>query len=179
MRIQVCLPALALLVLAGCPEDGPGAATDYTGGEFQFTTLAVDDQCLDGALEVLFMPEGPEVPRQWDYAAYLPSFGEMPATYTIELREPFGSIEVEVHDGGDGRMVASDAVMDEVLLGEDQYGDCAVTMTCDVDLAVQNADRVEGTTAISIADPRGDDGRCPVFDASPCTVTLTLQADRI
>jgi hypothetical protein len=178
LRALPCLMLIAL-TLPGCPQDGTGAASEYTGGEFQFTTVAVDDACLDGALEVLFMPEGPEVPRSWDYPAYLPSFGEMPTSYTIDLREPFGSIEVEVRDGGDGRMVAEDAVMNDVLLGEDRYGDCEVTMTCSVDLSVVNADRVEGTTAIAISDPRGDDGRCPVFDASPCTVTLTLQADRI
>jgi len=180
--------AASLLLLPGCSRDDGvsddddadyGDPADYSGGQFQFTTLAVDDGCLDGALEVLFMTEGPEVPKAWDYPTYLPSFAEMPTTYSIDLREPFLGIVVTVDDAGNNRMVVEDAVMEEVLLGEDRYGDCVVTMTCDVDLTVVGETRVEGSTAIAISDPRGEDDRCPVFDSSPCTMTLTLVADRI
>jgi len=179
--------AASLVLAAGCgrddgvsdDDDTHGDPSDYVGGDFQFTTLAVEDGCLDGALEVLFMTEGPEVPKEWDYPTYLPSFDEMPTTYAIDLREPFVGIVVTVEEGGPDRMVVEDAVMDEVLLGEDRYGDCVVTMTCDVDLTVVGATRLEGSAAISISDPRGEDDRCPVFDASPCTMTLTLVAEKI
>jgi hypothetical protein len=52
-------------------------------------------------------------------------------------------------------------------------------MTADVDLEVVSAGRVEGSVAISIADPRGEDDRCPVFDQLPCTMTLTVEAEKI
>ena len=178
--------AACLLLAPGCSRDDGvsgdddtafGDPADYTGGDFQFITLAVDDGCLDGALEVLFMTEGPEVPKPWDYPTYLPAFDEMPTTYSIDLREPFLGIVVTVEDAGGHRMLVEDAVMEEVLLGEDRYGDCVVTMTCDVDLTVVGATRVEGSVAIAISDDVGE--HCPVFDSSPCTMTLTLQADEI
>jgi hypothetical protein len=42
---------------------------------------------------------------------------------------------------------------------------------------VLGRNRVEGTTAISLSEPRGDDGRCPVFDQLPCTMNLTLDGE--
>jgi len=152
---------------------------DYTGGDFLITTMAVEDGCLDGALEVLFMPDGPATPNAWEYPTYLPPFDEMPKSYAIDLREPFMGIEITVEDAGNYQMRVDDAVMEEVLLGEDRYGDCAVTMTCDVDMTVLGRRHVEGTTAIALSDPRGDDGRCPVFDQLPCTMTLTLTGELV
>ena len=189
MRTFVIFVVAATFLSAGCKRDDgvsdddddgtptPGDPSEYTGGDFQFTTLAVDDGCLDGALEVLFMPNGPEVPRNWDYATYLPSFDEMPTTYSIDLRAPFIGIQITVEDAGDYRMTVDDAVMSDVLLDEERYGDCTVTMTCDVDLTVVDSLHVEGTTAISMSD--GVDEHCPVFTTDPCTMTLTLVAEKI
>jgi hypothetical protein len=190
VRVAVWMGLALALVAVGCKgEDADddddddvagdddviqGSPADYTGGDFMITTVAVSDGCLDGALEVLFMPDGPATPNAWEYPTYLPPFADMPSTYAIDLREPFMGIVITVEDAGNYQMRVEDAVMEEVLLGEDRYGDCAVTMTCDVDLTVLGRNRVEGTTAIALSDPRGDDGRCPVFDQLPCTMTLTL-----
>jgi hypothetical protein len=175
--------ALALsLALTGCKppggDDDDGDPGDYSGGDFDFTTLTVEDGCLDGALEALFMPDGPSVPNAWSYPVHLPAFEEMPETYPIDLREPFVGILVTVESAGDNRMKVEDAVMESVLLGQEQYGDCVVSMTAGVDLDVVSASHVEGSVAISIADPRGEDDRCPVFDQLPCTMTLTVDAQQ-
>ena len=192
MLLGLLLPLLAGGAGAGCKGEGgdddddasgdddvtQGNPADYTGGDFMFTTVGVEDGCLDGALEVLFMPEGPATPNAWQYPTHLPAFDEMPTTYPIDLREPFMGIVVTVEDAGNHRMRVEDAVMEEVLLGEDRYGDCVVTMTCDVDLTVLAPSYVTGSTAIAISDPRGEDDRCPVFDALPCTMTLELTAEK-
>ena len=181
--------ALALLLAltltsAGCKppggdDDDGGPPEDFAGGDFDFLTTGVEDGCLDGALEALFMPDGPGVPNAWSYPVHLPAFEDMPESYPIDLREPFVGIQVTVEDAGDNRMAVANAVMESGLLGQAQYGDCVVTMTCDVDLEVVTSTRVEGSVAISISDPRGDDDRCPVFDQLPCTMTLTVEAEKI
>ena len=193
VRVAVWMGLALALVVGGCKgEDADdddddaagdddvtqGSPADYVGGDFMITTVAVDDGCLDGALEVLFMPDGPATPNMWEYPTYLPPFEDMPSTYPIDLREPFMGIVITVEDVGNFQMRVQDAVMEEVLLGEDRYGDCVVTMTCDVDLTVLAPSYVTGSTAIAISDPRGEDDRCPVFDALPCTMTLELTAEK-
>ncbi len=182
-RRAMAVAVVLVLALFGCKppggDDDDGDPGQYDGGEFQFTTVAVEDGCLDGALEALFMPDGPSVPNPWTYPVHLPAFEDTPETYPIDLREPFMGIVVTVEDGGDDRLRVADAVMESVLLGEEQYGDCVVTMTAGVDLQVVSASRCEGTIAIALSDPRGDDGRCPVFDQVPCTMTLTVEAEEI
>lgn len=181
-RAMVVTAALAL-ALAGCKPPGggddDGPPDEYTGGDFDFLTVGVEDGCLDGALEALFMPDGPTVANAWEYPVHLPGFDDMPETYPIDLRAPFVGIQVTVEEAGENRMTVANAVMESVLLGEEQYGDCVVTMTCDVDLEVVSSTRVEGSVAISISNPRGDDDRCPVFDQLPCAMALTVEADKI
>ena len=70
-------------------------------------------------------------------------------------------------------------MIDSVLLGEVAYGDCVVTMTAEIDMVPSSEDSAEGQGRIAISDPRGDDGRCPVYDADPCMVMLDLIAERI
>lgn len=182
--VGIVIGLTVVVALAGCrppgsDDDDDGDPGDYSGGDFDFSTMSVEDGCLDGALEALFMPDGPSTPDPWSYPVHLPAFEDMPETYPIDLREPFMGIVVTVEAAGDYRMKVADAVMESVLLGQDQYGDCVVTMTADVDLEVVSAGRVEGSVAISIADPRGEDDRCPVFDQLPCTMTLTVEAEKI
>jgi len=148
---------------------------DWVGGDFQFFTLAAEDACLDGALEVLFMPEGPAAPHEHAYPTYLPSFDELPHSYEISLREPFVNLPITV-TSEDGVTLVGDGVIDDVALGSVAYGDCVVTMTAHIEMVPASADQAYGTAWMDISDPRGDDERCPVYEADPCRVTLTLDA---
>jgi len=150
----------------------------WTGGNFDFETLDIKDGCLGGAFEALFMPEGPDVPHAFEYQIYIPGFEDLPEVYTIDLRKPFVEMPVSV-DSPDGRTYEiRGSVMSAVELGQIPYGDCVVTMTVDVDLTPVNSDTAEGTASIEISDARGEDGLCPVFEVSPCTVDLELRASR-
>ncbi len=171
-------PLLTLILAVGCsePED-PAPNFQWTGGDFDFVTTDVTDSCLEGALEVLFMPEGPDTPHAFEYPIYLPAYSELPSTYSIDLREPFVGMEVTVREGEDGALAIRESVMEAVELGAGTYGDCVVTMTVHADLLPVSASEVDGEATIEISNPRGSDERCPVLDSDPCDVDLVLFAE--
>lgn len=159
-------------------DDVDANVSEWTGGNFQFQTVDVEDGCLGGAFEVLFMPEGPAEPHDFEYTIYIPEYADLPELYTIDLRDPFVEMPVSV-DAPDGTTYQiRGALMDAVELGSQSYGDCVATMTVDADVTPVGKDTAEGTASISISEPRGSDGRCPVFDEEPCTVELALEARR-
>jgi hypothetical protein len=172
---------LLLLALAcgGAPADdaeGDGESTAvWEGGELDFVTRAVDDECLGGALEALFMPEGPNTPHPFLYPVYAPPYDALPSSYDVDFREPFIGMPVTVTEGDDGVLEIRGSVMDEVTMGF-TWGDCVTTMAVDADLFPTGATTLVGEARISISDPRGEQERCPVFDQDPCTVTLDLAA---
>lgn len=162
---------LILWLLSCAPGADPG---DIVVGDYDFYTVSVLDGCLDGALEALFMPEGREVAHAFSYPIYLPHPDECPLSYEVDFREPFVGMPVTVQATDTGLEVRG-SVMDSVLLGA-TYGDCAVTMSVDVDLAPVASGELSGTAYLDLSDPRGEDGLCPVFEADPCQVRLELQA---
>ncbi len=175
---------LILLTILACgdkTEDTGPAPFDpstWTAGEFDFQTIAADDECLEGALEALFMPEGPGTPHDFEFPIALPAYSDLPSSYTVDLRAPFVSMPVTV-DSEDGVVFAiRGSLMEEVELGYATYGDCTVTMSVDADLTPQTADELSGAATITITEPRGEDDRCPIFDVEPCTVGLDLLATR-
>jgi hypothetical protein len=166
---------LAVLLLACSHSPDPSA---IVAGDYQFYTLAVDDACLDGAMEALFMPEGRDVRHPFEYLIYVPSPELTPVDYAVDFREPFVGMPVTVTATDDGLAVRG-SVMDAVRLNQGQYGDCDVTMTVDADLAPHDEGVLTGIATIAVSDPRGSEGRCPVLDADPCDVALTIEAELV
>jgi hypothetical protein len=164
------------LVSCTSTEDTEDVDFTWSGGEFEFQTSDVSDACLGGALEVLFMPNGPETPHEFEYPIYLPSHDELPMSYAIDLREPFVGMEVTVRPGEDGALSIRDSVMESVELGAGTYGDCVVTMTVDADILPSSPTSAEGVAIIELSNPRGSEERCPVLDADPCDVELSIEA---
>jgi hypothetical protein len=152
---------------------------DFTSGNFRFYTHAVQDRCLGGALNVLFMPEGPATPRRFQNPIPLYNGRELPRTYEVQLQEPFHAMDVTLTAGANPRaMRVRGAQNPGVLLNEDAYGDCTGDLTIDVDLTLIDNDNVNGTADISMSNLVGAQGRCPVLDQDPCHIALTLQARR-
>ncbi len=168
---------MLLVFLLACASDNEVAAS-FEGGDFDFFTLNALDECLGGAMEALFMPEGVDTPHEFEYPIYIPSYTELPTSYDVDFRDPFVGMPVTVEDGGDGWFAIRGSVMEAVQLDAVKYGDCVVTMTVDADLLPADADNVDGQSLIEISDPRGSEGLCPVFDADPCEVRLDLLATR-
>jgi hypothetical protein len=164
-----------LLVLACSDAD---SHVTLASGDYAFRTEAAVDECLGGALEALFMPEGPDTPHAFTYPIRIPGPNELPATYDIDLREPFVGMPVTVEDAGQGALAVRGAVMESVLLDEVRYGDCAATMTVDIDLTPLTSTTLRGQARLQVSDARGEEELCPVFAADPCLVTLAVAASR-
>jgi hypothetical protein len=168
---------ISVLVLSSACSGADGDPAFLQSGDHQFYTVAMNDSCLDGALETLFMPEGPESEHAFSYPIFIPDYSELPTSYSIDLREPFVGMEVSL-DSSDGvTLEMRGAVMEAVLLGP-SYGDCSVTMKVDADLLPKKKGILNGYAWISISEAQGDDELCPVFSADPCQVALTLRAQR-
>jgi len=171
-------PWLALLAAAlssGCSdEEGDGA---FATGSFWVQTRSVDDRCLDGGLNLLFMPRGTAEPWPWPFPIEVHQPAELPRTYPIRLREPFGE------------MIATAAAVDDhsqrwtfdknvgVLLGEEQFGQCVVDMVATADVTIRTNDLVDGQALLGMLEPRGDE-RCPADMPASCDVTLVFVAER-
>jgi hypothetical protein len=174
---------LTLFILACSPKSEDTATSGieeftWTAGQFSFETTEANDECLGGALEVLFMPDGPGTPHPFEYPIYLPSYDELPVSYTVDLREPFVQMPVTVDSPDERVLQVRGSVMSAVELGRAAYGDCVVTMTVDADILPTSSTEAAGNATLTISNPRGDDGRCPIFDDEDCDVTLQLSAIR-
>jgi len=182
---KLLLLALPLgLVLIGCPaaDDDDDVADDDTAGgfeagQFAFATHAVDDGCLNGAAEAIYMPQGPAVPEDWDSAIELPSFDLLPSTYTIDLPDPIGSLEITLEAGTGDQFVMQEAVLEDMLFDETSYPDCIVDAAVAATLNVQTDDHVTGTVSLTNTNYEGTS--CPQVQADPCDVVLDVQADRL
>jgi len=175
----ITLSLLLPFALLGCPagDDADDTAAAFEGGDFEFSTHAVDDGCLSGAAEAIYMPQGPSVPELWEDPIELPAFEDLPATYTIQLPDPLDSLQITVTAGGAGEFVVEGAHLEDTLFDEDTYPDCTVDSDVDSVLTVQTNDHLTGTITLQNTDYQGDS--CPVVEGDPCSVVLDVQADRL
>ncbi len=169
--MRTALLLLPLLV-AACEPSTP--ASDFTSGDFQFRTLAVSDGCLDGAMNVLFMPEGE--PADFPDPIYLPGVDDLPATYEIDLPDPFSEMTVTVTGDGESLHVEG-AENTGVEFDADTYPGCLVDTIIDVALVIDSADTAHGTAVLTTSNFDGES--CPEPDDDPCDVVATLEADRL
>jgi hypothetical protein len=179
MEAPMTRTSVLLLALCACdPKNGDTAAgaDDFTAGSFVFTSTAVQDGCLDGAFETLFLPEGTGTTSDWQYPVELPAWADLPATYTVQLQEPFGDVEVTVTEGGAGAMRVDGASLVGVEFDADNYPGCLVDMGVGVDIVIDSADAVHGTATMNTSNVTGDS--CPVFAADPCDLVLDFTGAR-
>jgi hypothetical protein len=171
---------IPILIACGGSDKASGSTDSqkWTGGDFDFYTRSVDDDCLGGAMEALFMTEGPSAPHPFEYAIYQPDSAQLPYSSTVDLRDPFVEMPVTIEDGGRGGFKIRGAVMEPVVLGSAAYGDCTVTVTVDAGLGLIDVETLGGNDSISLSGPRGDDAQCPVFNSDECSVALTISAVR-
>lgn len=167
-----------LLLILACSGDDTSSAGELASGDYQFWTTHADDGCLDGALEALFMPVGPEESHPFEDLIYIPAPEELPLTYEVSFREPFVGMAVTAIDGGEGRVAFTDSLIEDVLLNEALYGDCAADMIVAGELAPDETGSAgSGWATLDLQDAQGSQGRCPLFDNDPCRVELSLVAE--
>ena len=166
---------LSLVLACTDPPGDSGGEGVFVAGDYQFYTVTADDGCLDGAMEALFMPEGPETPHPFEDLIYVPALEELPLTYEVSFREPFVGMEVTAVDDGDGAIAFEESLMEAVLLNEALYGDCAADMTVSGRMqAKASGEAGTGAATVDLSNATGSEGRCPPLDADPCRVELSL-----
>lgn len=163
---------MMLLMLACAGPTGPLQAGDY-----ELRTVAMQDDCLDGALEALFMPGGPDTPQVFEYPVSVPDVADLPAQISVDLREPFVGMPVDVSADDDGVLQGTGSMTD-VLLDQALYGDCTARMDVAVELIPETPTTATGHAELGLADLQGDDQGCPAVPEG-CTVWLDLRARRL
>jgi len=173
--------ALGAILFTACSKDtGVDTAnfsiSDFSGGTFQVTTIAVADGCMDGAFDLIFMPEGSETPSDWSTTTEFPAFENLPSTYEIALQEPFSSMEVTVSESATGLRVG-DAAQSGVELDEETWPGCMVDMSIEADLMVQSDTQMMGSATLTTSS--FDEDNCPAISSEPCEIVLDLTISRI
>lgn len=148
----------------------------FVGGDFQFTTTGVDDQCNDGAFDVIFMPEG--TAEDFENPVELPGVADLPSTYSISLQSPFSAMEVTIDEGASSeQMEALGAVQTGVELDADQWPGCLIDASIDIYLTIVGDNEVTGNAILNTTSY--DEGSCPAVTTDPCDIKLDLSAQRI
>ena len=164
-----------IFFLLAC-ESTASDAESFQGGSFQFTTIGVSDQCYDGAFNTIFMPEG--TPEDFETAIELPNYADLPQSYSIDIQDPFGSMNVTVAAGElDDTMEVIGAEQTGVELDGDQWPGCLVDASIDIYLTIVGENEVEGNAVMHTGS--FDESSCPVVTDDPCDIKLDLTASRI
>ena len=164
-------------LFAGCPgTDDDDADGDFEAGQFDFSTVGANDACTDGALEVIYMPEGQGVPSAWQYPIELPAFDDLPKDVDIQLQAPFNDMNVTITSPGDDQFAIEGEENLGVSLDPDTYEDCVVDYSIDALLTLQDNDNLTGNVTLHTGGWTGDD--CPQVDSDPCDITLEVEAAR-
>lgn len=161
-------------VIAGTSDPLPA---DFAGGVFQLHVQDVDDRCLDGALEVLFMPGGGD----GDYAlinqTFIPGAADLPNSYVLKLEAPFNDMSITMEASPSG-MEFTDAVQSDVRLSVPGTDDCTADITFVGAVRIDSADAIGLTVTATLSDLQSPTETCPVLQTQPCDATLSLRGAR-
>jgi hypothetical protein len=181
MRALILGLALMVAACSGSKDEGKtGQEADtsannfvFEGGEFQLEVQEVTDACLDGSLNLLFMPNGSDKPYALQNRTYIPATAELPKTYVMALAAPFTNMSITVETAGDYAMKVRDAKQSQVELGLPS-GQCTANLNFDADFTLISATEVTMAVTVTLSDFASADNLCPVVDSDPCSVTLDM-----
>ena len=176
-----------VLVVGGCEEasveaetaaNGQSfAAVDFTGGMFQLSVLSVDDGCLDGSLQLMFMPDGNLEPYSLAFPTEFPSAVALPSSFRVQLKEPFSTLEMELVGVQGDMLEVAEATQANVLLGVPGSGACSADLGFLADITVSSNDTLLLRTRVTLDGFLHPD--CPTVQETPCEVILEMRGDRI
>ena len=174
-----------LLLTSACSSDvntnGDVQESVFSGGLFELETYEVNDSCLDGGLDLVFMPNGTNAPYVLAENNELPALDELPSNQTIKLQAPFDSMIVDITAGENGSMQIRDAAQLGVVVDESQWGQCTADMNINADITVVDDDNVIISATVQVEKwtdgSAAPDDECPASDS--CTVTLGMRGRRV
>lgn len=172
-RLVITMVTL-MLALPACGDDDDSA---LTAGAFQLTVASVNDQCLAGGLDLLFMPGGGS---SYDLAnpTAFPAFEDLPTTMTVNLNDPFPDVDVNLVANGDDAMTINKSDMLNVEVDSANYDDCNADLAITGSIAIVDNDNLTLTLDIEATDPQSTGGTCPAFSTPPCDIGLTMTGVR-
>lgn len=174
----------ASLAAASCAEsttseaasEGSDAVTSAPGevaaGVYQLSVVTAQDGCLEGALELVFKPNGGEEPYALQNRTTLPGSSALPASGLIELEAPFSAMPVTWEAGDAGALVIRGGAIDDVLLGLASSPDCTADLVIDVDVT-PSAAGVDVAANVTLSGVTSPTDTCPVIPDG-CLVSLQM-----
>ena len=175
----VLLPALVL----GCSSDASETSGDvasseqFVGGQFQLKVHRVTDGCLDGSVDLLFMPEGTGEPYPLKNTTWIPGEADVPMTYQMDLEAPFSDMTITMSASDQGYRIA-DGTQTGVVLGLAGSGDCSADMRFEGDVVLHALDSVSMTVRVELSDFTSANEECPKTSAPTCQVVLEMSGAR-
>jgi hypothetical protein len=175
-RLVIAMVSL-MLALPACGDDDDDSALE--AGTFQLSVASVNDQCLAGGLDLLFMPTGTAAPYDLANPTAFPAFEDLPTTMTVNLDDPFPDVIVNLVADGDDAMTINDSTMLNVVVDSVNYGDCNADLAITGSVAIVDSDSLTMTLSINATDPQSSGSTCPTFTGPPCTIGLTMTGERL
>ena len=163
---------------AGGGGETSGATTNFPAGVFQLTTYGIQDNCLDGGLEILFMPQGSQTPYDLANTTEFFAYADLPKSYNISLQAPFTDMPVTVEQDGLNKMKVENSLQTDVELDNATYGDCNADMAIDADIVIVDADNLTLSVELEVSDWQSSGQTCPTPKTDPCKVTLDMRGVR-
>ena len=158
------------------PQGAPFDARDFSAGEFQLSVENVEDGCLDGTLQLLFMPDGTAAPYALQNTTLFPSGSELPNTVTVQLESPFSNLSMEMSLGADNTFEVKAGRQENLLLGLAGTGECKASLDFDATITVLDANTLSLETAVQLEGFSHPD--CPAVQQNPCQVLLRMRGTR-
>ncbi len=171
-KLAPLLISFAFLLTACPPSEGDD---EFVGGLFAFETYGVDDGCIDGALNTIYLPEGAGSTNPFGDEIYLPGDGELPYDGSIPLQAPFEDLSV-TFTGDAGSRAFTGGENTQVDLDPDTYPDCKIDLAISADCTLSGSDSADCTATLGMSNLNGAD--CPVTSSDPCTFTLDIRGTR-
>lgn len=148
------------------------APGEVAGGVYQLSVVTAQDGCLEGALELVFKPNGGAEPYALQNQTTLPGGDALPASGVIELEAPFSAMPVTWEAGDAGALVIHGGAIDDVLLGLASSPDCTADLVIDVDVT-PSAAGVDVAANVTLSGVTSPTDTCPVIP-NGCLVSLEL-----
>ncbi len=177
-RIAFLVLGLAMLLTPACGDDDTDTDTEvFAAGNFLVTAIGVTDNCFDGAMNTLIIPDG--VSNDFPELIAFPAYAGLPSTIDIAFGAPFQSVtDVAVQkSGASGWSTVGDGFAQSGVSIVAEGKDCVSDMMAYAELIATDNDNFNGTGILTISSATGAD--CPVFaNEAPCTVHVQLAAVR-
>ncbi len=187
MRLNTFTALLCAAGLMACGADddtktGDEPSGTWETGEYTLTANKVDDKCLDGAADIVAIPDQDAGTREFTNKLSFPGSADESFTSKLALVAPFTETDVTFKKG-EGNTWTWDPAPTNVGVDLGALSDGWANCTADFEFSgswtaeeVGGVVRFVGSTAFTVTKADGDG--CPELNTPPCSVTLDMIATK-